>query len=271
MRNRSGKYKYKIAQYREDIPKPKKGEIVIVPEDNRLLEIPPYIGSKKLPSWWNSLPKNKGSLRKCQGTYDYVSFGFVIPLWTDITIRPDMFGKDFEAKTTPFYNYKGVSHNFEVSGFPAESAIGCPIEHSKKIPTGRYIKIVSPWRYRTQNGVSLMALPILHEPNENYEVVPGLIHTDFYNQIHIVLNIKTDKEFTIPAGTPIQHMVPVHRASNIKNIVWGNESMFPFIANSGLGVGALIQKDRNLFYRKKQREIDTKIEEESKKWNFFKR
>ena len=271
MLNRSDKYKYKIARFREDIPKPKKNEVVMVPEDNRLLEIPPYIASKKLPSWWNDLPKNKSSLRKCQGTYDYVSFGFIIPLWTDLVIRPDMSGKDFEGKTTPIYNYKGVNPYFELSGFSAESASGCPMENIKKIPTGRYIKIVSPWRYKTSKGVSLMALPILHEPNENYEVVPGMIHTDFYNQIHIVLNIKTDKEFTIPAGTPIQHMVPVYRGRNTKNIVWGNESMYPYVANSGLGLGALVQTDRNLYYRRKQREIDAEIEKESKKWNFLKR
>jgi len=263
MLSRSDKYKYKIMQYRKDIPKPKRGEILVIPTDNRLMEIPPYLPWEKLPSWWKNLSTHKGSLRRCQGTYDYITHGLVIPLWTDVTIRPSIDGKRFDLKLSPYYD-KG----FDVEGFDASSTEGCPFSDTKKIPTAQWPKLVSPWLYHTHKGVSLMALPILHEPNPNYTIVPGVVHTDFYHHIHIVLNITTDKEFTIPAGTPMQYMVPITRRDSFKRIIWGNESYRRFLQVSGLGVGNLITPDRNLFYRKKQKSTDLEIleAEKEKKW-----
>lgn len=263
MRNRSKKYRYKIANYLEDIPKPKKNEIVIVPSDNRLMGIPPYLGRKQLPSWWKDLPKNKGSIRRCQGTYDYSTAGFIIPLWCDITIRPDSSGKKFEYKTS---NYDD-EFRFRVEQFDRSSTEGCPITKYNKIETGQFPKLATPWRYYTPKGVSLISLPVLYEPNENYTIVPGIVHTDFYNQINVVINVLTDKEFTIPAGTPIQHMIPYHRHGDFKRIVWGNESMTRFIRGNGMGKGSLSQGDDSHLYRKMQMEIEQELQEKKqKKW-----
>lgn len=267
MPRRSDRFKYKIVQYKKDLPTPRRGEVLIVPEDNRLMEIPPFLPAEKLPQWWKDLPKQRGSIRRCQGTYDYITNGFIIPLWADVTIRPSIDGKNFDIKLT---NLDG-GPPFTVAGFEAWATDGCPIKNARTISTGQFPKLVSPWRYKTPRGVSLMVLPVLHEPNPNYTIVPGIVHTDFYNQIHVVLNITTDKEFTIPAGTPIQFMVPITRKNNLKRILWGNESMFRFIINSGLGEGCLISTDRNQAYRKKQREIDLQEQKETKWFNFFKK
>lgn len=267
MRKHSDKYNYKTAHFRHDIPKPKRGEIVIVPSDNRLIEIPPYVAGSQLPSWWKMLPKEKGSLRFCEGTYDFNNLGIIIPAWSNIKVRPDITGTNFEARISPMSDYADSTSPFTIEHFTAESTSGCPMENVRKIKTGKYLKLVSPWRYRTPKGVSLMAIPLLHEPNENYEIVPGLIHTDFYNQIHIVLNIKTDKEFFIPAGTPLQQLIPINRNDNTKKIIFGNESMFKFVRNSGLGDSYVPADNSRVFYRKKQKDLDLESEErDSKKW-----
>jgi len=252
MLRRLKNYRYKVVQYKSDLPKPKRNEVVIVPVDNRIIDFSPYVGEDKLPSWWTSLPKGKGSLRRCQGTYDYVTQGFYIPLWTNITVRPNMNGHHFEVKTDPI---DGL--NFHVDGFGPETARGCPIEHTKALEQGQYLKLVSPWRFITQKGTSLMSLPMLFEPDPRFSVVPGIVHTDYYHQINIVINVHTDKEFTIPAGTPIQHMIPVKRNNNTRKIIWGNESMYRFVAASGLGEGQLIHQDKSVIYRKLQRRMDS--------------
>ena len=258
MLSRSEKYKYKIIQYRSEIPKPKKNEIVIIPTDNRLMDTAPYLVSQKLPSWWKDLPKSKFSLRRCQGTYDYITSGFIVPLWCDITIRPSISGKLLDYKTN---NYDD-NVSFRIEQFTKESAEGCPISKYNKIQTAQFPKIVSPWRFFTPKGVSLLSLPVYHEPNENYTIMPGMVHTDFYNQIHIVLNVLTDKEFTIPAGTPIQHLVPFHRNFDIKNIVFGNESMARFVNGTGMGLGSLSVPDESHLYRKMQWEKEEQFEKE---------
>jgi hypothetical protein len=272
MRNRSDKFKYKIAQYREDIPTPKRGEIIIIPEDNRLTEIPPYLSSSQLPSWWKDLPKGKGSLRFCEGTYDLNHLGFVMPLWSNVKVRPNIQGNDFEVRIDPIADFAGEDSNFRIQDFPAASTVGCPMEDIRKIKTGRYIKLVSPWRYKTPKGISLMAIPLLHEPNPNYDIVPGLIHTDYYSQIHIVLNIKTDKEFIIKAGTPMQQLIPINRNDNTKKIIFGNESMFKYLKHSGLNDSYAPSESTRVYYRKKQRELDQEaLERDSKKWYSLKK
>jgi hypothetical protein len=257
MLRRSKNFRYKIAQFKKDIPKPKRDEVVVIPEDNRIVDTAPYMPSHNLPSWWRDLPKRLGSIRRCQGTYDYITAGFVVPLWTDVTVRPSIDGKFFEIKTAQM----GDGEIFKIDSFSNESASGCPFSSIKAIPTAQYPKLISPWRYITPKGVSLMSLPILHEPNPNYTIVPGIVHTDFYHQIHIVLNITTDKEFTIPAGTPMQYMIPISRKNTIKKVTLGNESMYKFVATSGLGLGSRIAPDRSIYYRRKQREIDREVAE----------
>jgi hypothetical protein len=266
MLNRSKKYKYKIAQYLEDIPKPRKNEIVLIPDDNRVMGIPPYLGRKKLPSWWKNLPIQEGSLRRCQGVYDFTTAGITIPLWCDVTIRPDPTGKFFEFRTSSC----GDDYTFAVGSFQRAQAQGCPIGEFNKIPTGQFIKLVTPWKVRTPKGVSLITMPMFFEPNPDYTVVPGIVHTDFYNHVNIVINITTDKEFVIPAGTLIQQMIPYHRHRDFKRIIWGNESMTRFIRGNGLAKGSLATPDDSRLYRSKQMEIEKDLGE--KKWySFFKK
>jgi hypothetical protein len=255
MRSRSERFRYKIAQYRHDIPTPKNNEIVIIPQDNRVINFSPYTGSSQLPSWWKDLSKGRGSMRRCQGTYDYVSYGLTIPLWTNITIRPNMNNTMYETRADDI----DQKMRFPIEGFNAETATGCPIEHTKSLESGQYIKLVSPWRFITAKNVSLVTLPMLLEPDPRYSIVAGIVHTDYYHQINAVIIPHTNEEFTIPAGTPLQHMIPIRRDHNFKNIIWGNESMYKFVAHSGLGDGNLVYQDdkKSSIYRKLQRRQDS--------------
>ena len=252
MGRRSEKFRYKIAQYRHDLPVPKKDEIVIIPEDNRVVATSPYTGASSLPSWWNKLPKGKGSLRRCQGTYDYVKLGTYIPLWTNVHIRPNIHGNGYDVKLDRMDRFE-----FGVDGFSAQSSTGCPIEHVKSLPEAQYIKLVTPWRFITAKGISLISLPVAHEPNPHYSVVPGIVHSDYYHQINVVINVHTKEPFTIKAGTPIMQLVPIERSMNTSQIIWGNESMSRFVMSSGLGYGHLIEKDQSLSYRKLLRKADS--------------
>ncbi len=231
MLSRSDKFKYKIARHDSDIPKPRRGEVVVIPMDNRIMDFAPYEATK-LPDWWHDLPKGDNTIRRCQGTYDFMSAGIVMPLWTDVTIRPDSSGRRLEYKCPGLFG----TDEYQIQQFDASATRGCPMENLRSMPDAQYPKLVSPWRFRTAKGVSLMVLPLLYESNPNYTIVPGVVHTDYYSQIHIVINVLTDKEFTIPAGTPMQHMIPFKRTEDVKKIIFGNDSMFKFRAQSGLGV-----------------------------------
>jgi hypothetical protein len=100
--------------------------------------------------------------------------------------------------------------------------------------------------------------------------MPGIVHTDFYHQIHVVISVLTDKEFTIPAGTPIQHMVPIKRNEGIDKIIFGNESMYKFHIGNGMGEGSLVVPDNSQTYRKLRMQNDEEAERK-RRWNFFKK
>lgn len=255
---RSEKFKYKIAHFKNDLPNPKKNEIVIIPQDNRLLENPPILAKQYIPEWFQNLPKGKNSLRRCAGTYDYLDYGFIIKAWADFTIRPSMNGKTFEARCSQIPE---SDSQFIVDWFGYDSTGVCPFTQQREIQTGDFPKLVSPWRYITPKNVSLMALPVWHEQNPNYSIVPGIVHTDYYHQIHIVLNVYTKEEFTIPEGTALQHMIPIRRDENIKKFLFGNSSMFRFTANAGTTRknGITIDQENLMVsqnYRRHQRETD---------------
>lgn len=252
MRKHSDKYKYKKFLFHSDIPKAKEGEVIIVPLDNRLLKNPPYLNKTKPPAWFNSLPRGKNSFRRCQGNYDYMSSGFTIPAWSNIYIRPSADGKEFDIKMDAFDEMV----QFQVQRFPFDMTGECPFTKDRGLPKSNFPKLVSPWRYMTKKGTSLLALPILSDPDPRYSIVPGIVNSDYYHQIHIVLNIKCREEFMIPEGTPLQHMIPIKRDAHIKTIVWGNESLFELIKNSGSGRLLMKAKDATLFYKQKQREVD---------------
>lgn len=264
MLNRSNKYKYKIAQFKSDIPKPKRNEVVFIPRDNRVVETPPYIASEQLPSWWKDLPKGPRSIRRCQASYDFVSYGVIIPSWTDFYIRPNPSHTNYEFRSESFAD---SPNTFNIDIFPESSVSGCPLGSAKGIENSDYIKLVNPWHCRTAPGTSILIMPIVHEFNKQFIVMPGIVNCDYYNQINIVIVPLTKEEIKIPAGQPLAHLIPIRRDADFKKIIFGNESMYKFMAGNGLGVGCIAQQDNSQIYRKKQKEYD----EMSKKRRFFTR
>ena len=201
--NRLKKIKYIKAEFFSDLPKVRKNEMLIVPKDNRLWECGPYTNNNHKPEWWMSQDKTAGSIRRCHGTTDFISHGITLPMWTNVDVRPNPNHTDFEIRVDqmPFAEPNSPSA-FDIQGFPATSTKECPFS-SGRIINGYYPKLVTPWEIKTAPGYSTLVLPTILEPNPNYTVMPGLIHTDYYHTINIVLVINTDQPFKIDIGTPM--------------------------------------------------------------------
>jgi hypothetical protein len=70
----------------------------------------------------------------------------------------------------------------------------------------------------------------------------------------------------------LQQLVPINRNQNTKKIVFGNESMYKYVKNSGLGENNISADSTRVFYRKKQKQLDLEIEEkDNKKWYSLKK
>ena len=258
------------AEFFSDLPKVRKNEILIVPNDNRLWENGPFLNTSQKPQWWMNQDKKIGSIRRCHGTNDFISLGITFPMWTNVDVRPNATHTDFEVRMDqygePFNQFKN-NLEFVSQGFPYSSTKECPFS-SQRVIQGHYPKLVTPWQFKTAPGYSTLVLPNLLEPNPNYTVMPGVIHTDYYHTINIVLIVNTDKPFRIDLGTPMYQLVTFKRSDGIKNIVQGNESMYRFLSSRGTGEKYISNHDRTKSYRRLLNFADQELSDKKKK--FFK-
>ena len=243
------------------LPKVKPGAIRFTPIDNRLMESPPVVNSiANPPAWFKMIGKHQGSVRKCAGTVDLLAAGVTLPRWTNFRFRPDSHG-GWETGGDEFSPQAGINH---VSGFGYDSTGQCPMTSVRKLETGQYPKIVNPWRFETAPGWSTLILPIYWEPNENYTVVPAIVHTDFYHLANIVLNITTDSAFGIRQGTPIAQLIPFKRNTDFEKIDFNDESYFKYVSTTGFGMGHVAPHDGTAGpYRREKIRVDKELEHQN--------
>lgn len=246
----------------------KPGQILAIPNDVRLLESSPTLNSPSTPpSWFRLVPKTSGSIRKCAGTIDYLSSGITVNMWTNATFRPQNDGKNWESKLD---NYSFDSMGFVNQPFAFETTGKCPMTQIREIETGGYPKLVNPWCFVTAPGWSTMVLPPLFEPNNNYQVVPAIVHTDFYHNMNLVLNIITDKEFTIKYGTPVMHLIPFKRDSDFNELIIGKEEEYKYVTGRGFGYGSIVPTNGSAApYRRERIKVDKELLNKKENYNIF--
>lgn len=248
-------------RYKEMRSSVKEGQVLIVPMDNRLLEddVHPYpAGGKRLPAWFRNAPKQ--GVRNCAGIQDYLNTGFIIPAWTDFSFRamPEVGGWDLRIGRLPY-----AIEPFRSDPFGYESTGKCPMTDVREMTASPYPKLVNPFSFITAPGWSLMIFGILHEPNPDYDVVPAVVHTDYYHHMNVVLNPRRSEDFRITYGQPLAHVIPFKRSGDTKDVLFADESDYKYVASRGLGVGPapLLNHDDKFessgrFYRRMKRKID---------------
>ena len=247
------------------LKKVKPGSLRITTVDNRFYNNAPYVNSKsKLPSWFRTIHKGEGSIRSCSGISDFLEYGVTIPAWTNFTFKPNVSQGVWEIYADTFNPYIDFPM---ASGFHFAQTGACPMTEVRKIEKMSYPKLLTPWRIQTAPGWSSLTLPILYEENENYSVLPSVVSTDFYQIANIVLNIKTDTEFTIKQGTPLAHLVPVQRKNNVKNIEFMDESFFRYASSNMYltGGNTAASGETGIAYRRATKVVDSALESK-KKW-----
>ena len=248
------------------LPPVKPGQIRITPEDNRLMEMPPYLNTQlTMPSWFKRITKKEASLRTCAGVNDFLTTGMTMPLWSNIYFRPNTEHNFWESRVE---NMNPPLQNLVVEGFPHASTGTCPATGVRKLEGMQYPKIVTPWRIETAPGWSCLVLPISWEPNPDYDVLPALIHTDFYHVANIVLNIKTNTDFMIKYGTPMLQLIPFERSKSLESIEFADEEHYKYVASKGLGSGFIMPSLGSAGpYRREKHRVDRELAEMPlKKW-----
>jgi hypothetical protein len=224
----------------------------------------PIPARKAFPSWISQIPRtdpifNGETVRKCPGIIDYLSQGYVLPMWTDVRLNYES-----ESETwTAFSGRDGRTALWESHGNHQF------LDHVRAGYFGRdakfVFKAVSPWKIITPPGWSVLQLPLTYHFDNQFSIMPGVIDTDMYYELNQqVLYFGDSEDVVIPRGTPLVLYVPFKRESLDLEIRVANESDGKRFASADtqtvtkfLGSG---------FYRKMQKARDEKKSNGRSRW-----
>jgi hypothetical protein len=181
---------------------------VVVPDKMKGMYELPQPASKHIPTWYRQTdlhhndrnPLHK-SVRACMPFLEALTFGWVIPVPTDIAITQDS-GK---------INVEWSAINFEAMGnHPKEQVGGEAFPHE-----GEILKFNLPYALRTPKGVSTLYMPPLNRVETRFRPFSGVVDTDKYISETNIPALLLDDEFEgiIEAGTPLVQVIPFDRDS----------------------------------------------------------
>ena len=156
---------------------------------------------------------NHKTVRACPGITDYMSMGFVIPAWCDITIEPTPDGKHIITR------YSDEQYN---DAFHPDGQLGKFMEGKFKVRGA--VKLDNPWFTWNKPGWSTLYLPMYYH-ERNWEAVPGLMDHDLgAPQSPINIMLKEIKKTEIKMGEPIVQAIPFKREPMVARTMELDES-----------------------------------------------
>lgn len=147
---------------------------------------------------------------KCPGISPVMQQGYIVQSWFDLTIKVHENGFEFFIPQGLFSYLKERNFNKTlISGFSSEDpahAIPMPEIYSNSL-----VKITLPWSVSIPKGWKLMFMPIPYPDSVDFMSVHGILESgDLYNINAIIkCNTNYNREFTIPAGTPLLQLIPI--------------------------------------------------------------
>jgi hypothetical protein len=265
----------------EDVPTPAANELFVVPATNILLhpKLSVYPNRSRMPDWYKHSMGGESGIKRCYGLADYLRTGYTVPMWAKLDIRPPLnkLQPKWEAKydfshglvshelmfvdeqtEDEFFSANSLFHN----QFGQEQVGECPVSKIKTRHNSAYLKLTNPWLFKTAPGYSTLFIAPQWSPNPNYQVMSGVVNTDYYHHANVVLNITSDSEFSIEEGTPMLHAIPFKREDGIKGseLIRGDENLHKVL--DGLGFLSVRRPtDWKGMYKREQAQIDRSLKE----------
>lgn len=182
--------------------------------DSSLDFLRPQKAHKFFPAWFKrthaEMKAGKiDTIKKCPVFPEFLTQGYVIPLWTDIELFYDT-----DKHGEEYWEYRVPSDEFKWDVHSREQYLD-HIPDSEREKWGFTWKAVCPWRVRTPKGYSMYQLPLWYHFQE-YSVLPGSIRTDFHYEINQQILAPLSwkgKRIKLERGTPLAWYIPYRRES----------------------------------------------------------
>jgi len=227
--------------------------VTTVPGLLDIQECLPIPARKAFPSWLSKIPPTdpifeSSTVRRCPGIIDYLSSGFVLPMWADTRLQ-------YNPSTGYWQTHSG--HNGDLTRWETHGKEQF-LDYVQAQQLGREVKLVfkavSPWRIITPPGWSVYQIPLHYHFDNQFSVMGGVIDTDIYHEINQqVMYFGDGEEVLIERGTPLVMYVPFKRGAlplEVRSATDNDNKLFQkpdaHLATKFVGHGAYrkLQKDR---------------------------
>ena len=156
--------------------------------------------SSYLPKWFKDIPPkvkyqgpDRGTMRSCPGVNDLFKKGFIIPSWKDFYFEV----QNGIANVVP--QEDGENHH--------------PSQWGKGLADYSHVKLLAPWLIKEKTGVDFIFSNAYWYKNMHQAFVPnGIVNYKYQSSANINMLVHKNifpKEFTIDAGEPIAHCIPL--------------------------------------------------------------
>jgi hypothetical protein len=174
--------------------------------------IPAALG---LPDWFKALPQRSFNptlggetftVKKCPPFIDAMTYGFLIPLATDLEVRDGEFTWNFDLPEEVAGDHSYAPIDFHD---PSQAA-GTPFFDEDRF----VIKFRNLWTIQAPEGYSLLVTHPVNRGDLPFTTLTGLVDCDSYyhNPLHFPARW-SDPDFNgvLPKGTPVAQCLPVKR------------------------------------------------------------
>jgi hypothetical protein len=176
--------------------------------------IPAVLG---LPDWFKTLPQKTFNastaqedftVKKCPPFIDAMTYGFLIPLATDLEVRDGEFSWNFEVPEGYVSEYSHSPIDFH----DPNQAAGTPFFDEDRF----ILKFSNFWTIKAPPGYSLLFTHPVNRTDLPFTTLTGLVDCDAFHQSPIHFPARWhDPDFNgvLPKGTPVAQCLPVKRES----------------------------------------------------------
>jgi len=178
------------------------------------IALPPVPARNFWPEWFKKQKNDKETddkrtVKSCPGILDALSYGYIIPLWSDyMVVRLPV-----SEKCPQGIGWRTPPHN--QGDFRADTHPQGQID-SYPFPKDTYkgsFKFINPWKIKTPPGYSCYFTAPHYNKHPNLTVLSGIVDTDIYHEAHINtwFTAPINEEKFIEMGMPIAQIIPFKR------------------------------------------------------------
>jgi hypothetical protein len=179
--------------------------------------------TKHYPEFWNQLDnyyipekaiEKRPTMKTCAGFYDYYLNGFILPLWSDLTI---------ETRNNEFYwQFSNTNNSAQYHDYQQRKGF---------LPNYFHLKLNSIWALKGKKDISwAISQPIWNFNNNlaNLIIPPAIAEYKYQHGLDINIFMPMTKEkrtYELFSGQPLMHLAPMtdKKVKIITNVVSQNE------------------------------------------------